>query len=274
MGASEYLAASDGNGEAVRAIVTTARGVGNMELITDSVTNWPNKFVATSGTLNPVSGVLEEGTITVFQGHLTGSIITIEEFAPGYTDIGHQVNESVMLKPSTHWADIVSANSGASITISATPPVLPDQGDLWGDTSGTQLNNIVSAVGSALFPIGAIYTATVATNPADLLGFGVWAAFGSGRTLVGKAASGTFATAGATGGAETHTLTEAQIPSHSHIQNVTANNGTGPYPRADYTGDGSYSSYNQGVPTQVAGGGQAHNNLQPYIVVYMWQRTG
>lgn len=106
---SDYVAASDGTGEAVRAIVTTQRLVGATTLIVDSVENWPNKFIATSGTLDPVTGMLDDNTLTVFKGTLTGSIITIDEYAPGYTDVGHSVNQIVVLKPSTLWADIVRA---------------------------------------------------------------------------------------------------------------------------------------------------------------------
>lgn len=40
------------------------------------------------------------------------------------------------------------------------------------------------------------------------------------RVPVGKNASGTFATLGATGGAETHTLLTAEIPSHTHTTNI------------------------------------------------------
>lgn len=104
-GPIDYIAASNGSGEAVRAIVTTDRLISATTLIVDSVLNWPNRFVATSGTLDPLTGLLDEGTITVFKGVLTGSIITIEEFAPGYPDIGNTVGQVVVLKPSTFWAD-------------------------------------------------------------------------------------------------------------------------------------------------------------------------
>lgn len=108
MDPKEYISASDGNGEAVQAIVTVDRAPGDMDLITDSVFNWPAKFVATSGSLDPSTGLIDPNTMTVFRGHLTGSIITIEEFAPGYSDLGHTTDQIVVLKPSTYWADILS----------------------------------------------------------------------------------------------------------------------------------------------------------------------
>lgn len=88
-----------------------------------------------------------------------------------------------------------------------------------------------------------------------------------GRVAVGRDASQTeFDVLGETGGAKTHTLTEAQIPSHAHGQRVTANSG-GPAIRLDWSGDGSGQVYPQGVATEPTGGGQPHNNLQPYLTL-------
>ena len=134
-----------------------------------------------------------------------------------------------------------------------------------------------AAINAIVYPVGSIYTnIAVATNPATLLGMGTWVAFGEGRVLVGKASSGTFDTLGATGGSETdsHTLTTAEIPSHSHsIQGVRTDTGSG-----SSTGVSSvHSGYNpQGsISTGSTGDGGAHTHdiLQPYIVVYMWKRT-
>ena len=75
-----------------------------------------------------------------------------------------------------------------------------------------------------------------------------------------------------TGGEKKHTLTIAEMPSHSHGQNVTANSG-GTALRRDWSSDGDGGIYDQGVSTNSTGGGGSHNNLQPYITVYMWRRT-
>lgn len=100
-----------------------------------------------------------------------------------------------------------------------------------------------------------------------------------GRVPVGKNA-GTFGTLGSTGGAETHTLTEAQMPSHTHIQNAHTHNQSG-QTVSNFTGYGQNSAINGNAANpsgltvtgsttatnQNAGGGQAHNNLQPYQVL-------
>lgn len=131
----------------------------------------------------------------------------------------------------------------------------------------------VSATKQALYPVGSIYTnASDSTNPATLLGFGTWTAFAAGRVPVGKAASGTFGTIGATGGEETHVLTTAEMPSHTHTTDGYQHGGGTGY--THLSGGGSWNFSTMGPQTMsYTGSNGAHNNLQPYVVVYMWQRT-
>lgn len=139
--------------------------------------------------------------------------------------------------------------------------------------------NTTQEILALAYPVGSIYmNASSATNPATLFGFGTWVAFGEGRVPVGKATSGTFATIGATGGAETVTLSINEMPAHFHRQYANVGNvATGAPNLDDFPGsNGPISAYDQlvgGRDTTTVGGGAAHNNLQPYIVVYMWQRT-
>ena len=123
-----------------------------------------------------------------------------------------------------------------------------------------------------------------------VLGFGTWAAFGAGKVLVGiNAADTDFDTAEETGGAKTHTLVAGEMPVHTHTQNshthgaganplyVDANlgfTGTGKNPVVlDNTGSAVSSIAAATAVNQNAGSGGAHNNVQPYIVVYMFKRT-
>ena len=143
----------------------------------------------------------------------------------------------------------------------------------------------VQAVASTLFPVGAIYSATVSTNPATLLGFGTWTAFGAGRVMMGAGTGGggTY-TAGATGGSK-----DAIVVSHTHTATVTDPGHLHTYTRyssqqiqsgsstACWTGDSTQntSTATTGitVSNSTTGSSGTDANLPPYIVVYMWQRT-
>ena len=173
-------------------------------------------------------------------------------------------------KTTTVYAEDLEQRADAIIAIEETLGTDP-QGSY--DTVKQRLDAIpgeITAIMAVIYPVGSVYVnATDSTNPNELFGFGIWEAFGAGRVLVGKASSGTFGTAGATGGAETHTLTLSEIPAHSHNLNPKAGSGGGgTYGLLDRIGD----SINT-ITTVSQGGGGAHNNLQPYIVVYMWRRT-
>lgn len=81
-------------------------------------------------------------------------------------------------------------------------------------------------------------------------------------TSAGSGITGT--TLGASGGAETHTLSTAQLASHSH--NATLyNSGSGNQPRISATG--STTEVTTPVAVSSTGSGQAHNNMQPTIIL-------
>ena len=129
---------------------------------------------------------------------------------------------------------------------------------------------------SDVYPVGSIYiNASVSTNPGTLLGFGTWVAFGAGRVPVGIDASQTeFDTAEETGGSKTHTLTVSEIPAHTHnLGSKDSTAGDGGAFNEEFIEDPADTTNGPNVTSSSTGGGSAHNNLQPYIVVYMWKRT-
>ena len=127
-----------------------------------------------------------------------------------------------------------------------------------------------------VYPVGSIYiNAAVTTNPATLLGFGTWTAFGSGRMMVGyNAADSDFDALQETGGAKTHTLSTAELPSHNHTiasNNSGANNNLH-HSNNSFVAVGDGTSSTATVTSNATGSGSAHSILNPYIVAYMWRR--
>jgi len=157
-----------------------------------------------------------------------------------------------------------------------------------------------------VYPIGSIYmNATDSTNPNTLFGFGTWTKFGEGRVLISqKSSDSDFVTAEQTGGQKTHTLTKDEID-HHHGWGVYTNVNGNPlgsnndiriigenwndgltYSLTDWVpGDGVNTYRDQNSPIDGSPYGvitskvdtsltpTGHNNLQPYIVVYMWKRV-
>jgi hypothetical protein len=164
-----------------------------------------------------------------------------------------------------------------------------------GGTGVTTAAAITALVGNLLFPVGAIYSSTSATNPGTSLGFGTWTAFGAGRMMMG--AGGAFGP-GTTGGSN-----DATLPSHTHTGTTTTASLTGSLlqegnragissvsgifsPSGGLTGFAANTStpnvpavidlnasHNHTFTTDSSGVSPTNANLPPYIVVYMWQRT-
>jgi hypothetical protein len=136
--------------------------------------------------------------------------------------------------------------------------------------SGVTLAQVIDA----LYAVGDLKFTAVNVNPGTRFAGTTWAAWGSGRGLIGYDAGQTeFDTAEKTGGAKTHALQTSEMPAHTHV--ITSQTAT----------TGAATSYEHGTldtssaeaeATEVTGstgGGGAHNNLQPYIVGFMWKRT-
>ena len=196
-------------------------------------------------------------------------------------------------------------NSPALIGTPSAPTAAPG-------TSTTQLATaaFVQAALQSVYPVGSIYiNAGVTTNPATLLGFGTWVAFGAGRVMVGLNGSDTlFDALEETGGSKdvvvvshTHTGTTDSAGNHQHF--VTQYQQRSGYPGSPTTTSSVAALYFGGGPTNEAyalapgtgtadtglsstAGAHTHGfttdstgssgtnaNLQPYITVAMWKRT-
>ncbi len=129
--------------------------------------------------------------------------------------------------------------------------------------------NLPSA--TAGIAVGGLYLSTTANNPSVDLGYGTWTAYGAGYALVGyKSGDSNFGTLGGTVGAATVTLSTNEIPSHNHGI-IIGQTGSG-NPSINSSTGHSIGSYDSTYISNT-GGGAAHNNIQPSIVVNIWERT-
>lgn len=119
------------------------------------------------------------------------------------------------------------------------------------------------------YPVGSIYLSVNSTNPAQLFG-GMWEQL-KDRFLL--AAGDTYA-AGSTGGEAQHTLTVGELPNHRHTANVYNGEGGSEWSLRDNT-SAVKNAFRDGKDGLIgyAGGDQPHNNMPPYLAVYMWKRT-
>lgn len=151
----------------------------------------------------------------------------------------------------------------------------------------------ISGLIDRIYPIGSYYETSDTTFDPNVAWGGTWVLDNKGRVTVSQSDSGTFSTIGATGGSETQTLTANQLPnisgsatlSHNIVRNapdadiidsasgvITKNTVAGketPWVQSTIS-----TGYNISDTLTVSfGNGQAHNNLQPYVVVRRWHRV-
>lgn len=137
---------------------------------------------------------------------------------------------------------------------------LPSQSDVF------QLGESAWLTAQGAYPVGAIYLSVTDANPAALFG-GTWERIG-GRFLLG---ADTTYTAGSTGGEAEHTLTADEMPRHNHdVDNLNASGNATPFMTVQAQDKRGFGG---NVQTMYAGGGKAHNNMPPYLAVYMWKRV-
>ena len=135
--------------------------------------------------------------------------------------------------------------------------------------SGSYQNNEWLKV---VYPVGSIYMSTSNINPNELFGFGTWEQIKDAFLLC----AGDNYTAGSTGGEAEHVLTIDEVPSHTHNFNRHQLWRTETVPEAG-TSDG-YGASNKTLSvysdnTSSVGNGLAHNNMPPYLAVYVWKRV-
>lgn len=213
----------------------------------------------------PLSGGTLTGNLTISKN--TNPFLCIQESADkaGYIQFNTANNVSQMnigFSPSKSLS--VTENGDLRLSSAMYGPTLPDNlmaNQVFFQTAGSNfvLDNV--------YPIGAVYISMNSTNPGTLFG-GTWEQV-RGKFLLGVSDD---YPAGSSGGESEHTLTTEEIPDHTHRYNYTGQSdtvGTGAFKIVDPNGT---SNMYTGTSTSNCGG-QAHNNMPPYLAVYIWYRT-
>ena len=234
------------------------------------------------------AGLMSASDKTKLDGIATGANKTVVDSALSSTSTNpvqnKVVNTALDKKLSRSGGTMTGALTTKGIKLTsgtdygATLPSNPATSQLFFQTVGTNfvLDNV--------YPIGSIYMNVNSTNPGTLFG-GTWEQI-QGRFLLGMSSS---YPAGSQGGEASHTLTTAEMPSHTHnpaneagyygfitnskkafsIGDMGSQSGSGRYyPYASAAFDISRNTL-----TGTTGGGKSHNNMPPYLSIYIWKRT-
>lgn len=182
---------------------------------------------------------------------------------------------ALLAKPDANTTYSLSKN-GSTITLAGSDGSTSSVEDSSGGSGGGSIDK--SEIVNLIYPVGAIYMSVNAASPATLFG-GTWERIQDTFLL---AAGSTYA-AGTTGGEATHTLTKEEMPNHRHSSDSFMygypSNTTGENQYCTWVNNGIQNSNdpatgeNGAVRTSYVGGNKAHNNMPPYMAVYVWKRT-
>jgi len=162
------------------------------------------------------------------------------------------------------------------------PTTFHDTVTMEGDVSVMDANSTLRVLLDFIHPVGSYYETSDTTFDPNVTWGGTWVLEAEGLVHIG---AGSTYSVGDTGGEETHTLTTDEMPSHTHnpangsayafvetdADSTVSRRSAGGSTTSNYVT--STKSFYRHTATHATGGGQAHNIMQPYIVVNRWHRT-
>ncbi len=214
----------------------------------------------------PLSGGTLTGNLTIHKDVNPFLRVWQDTDAAGYIQV-NKVNNVVQMGMGFGLTKnlAVTETGGLKLSSAMYGPTLPDNlvaNQVFFQTVGSNfvLDNV--------YPIGAVYMSMNSTNPGTLFG-GTWEQV-QGKFLLGVSDA---YPAGSSGGESEHTLTTAEIPDHTHSFKYTGQSETMGVNsiRLYQAASNQYNAYSGGQSSNC--GGQAHNNMPPYLSVYIWYRT-
>ena len=234
-------------------------------------------FLTKSGLLSSTGN---STTNTMHQSAITAALNNKADTTDIPTSTSDLTNDSGFITTETD--PVFSASAAAGITSTDITNWDGKQEELVSGTNIKTINN-ESLLGNGnislidlFYPVGSYYeTSNTSFNPNTTWG-GTWVEDTNGKVTVAYDSTQTeFDTIGETGGSKTHTLTTQEMPSHRHGFYYAAQNGSdwGISLNWNAVAPGGRSGGGTGQGIDYEGGGKAHNNLQPYVVVKRWHRT-
>lgn len=225
---------------------------------TDTKYTLPTASAWTLGGVKIGSNITENsGTISLTKANVTNAL----GYTPPTTDTKYTLptgNASTL--GGVRLSDSTSSTSSTNGGIAATPAAV---------------KAAIAEAKLAAWPIGSIYMSVSSTSPATLFG-GTWERI-SERFLLGASSN---YPAGGTGGEFTHKLTQSELPNYSlsvtngsNVIRSKTGNSADAYVQTQSGGWGIPNWESKTVTVASGGSGEAHNNMPPYLAVYMWKRT-
>lgn len=225
---------------------------------TDTKYTLPTASAWTLGGVKIGSNITENfGTISLTKANVTNAL----GYTPPTTDTKYTLpTADASTLGGVKLSDSTSSVSSTSGGIAATPAAV---------------SAAIAEAKLAAWPIGSIYMSTDSTNPAKLFG-GTWERI-SERFLIGASSS---YPPGITGGEFTHKLTQSELPNYSlsvangsNVIRSKTGSSADTYVQTQSSGWGIPNWESKTVTVASGGSGEAHNNMPPYLSVWMWERT-
>lgn len=238
--------------------INVTNALGYTPPTTDTKYTLPNATSSTLGGVKIGSNItVSSGTISLTKANVTSAL----GYTPPTTDTKYTLptaNSSTL--GGVKLSDSTNSTSSTSGGVAATPAAVKEA---------------IAEAKLAAWPIGSIYMTVSNTSPESLFG-GTWERI-SERFLLGASSS---YPAGSTGGESAHTLTQSELPNYSlsvangsNVIRSKTGSSAGAYVQTQSSGWGIPNWESKTVTVASGGSGKAHNNMPPYLSVWIWKRT-
>ena len=271
---------------------TDSRGLQSSNTVTQTFYEYAKPFI--TATLKRESETSAKGTLSVngsystilsntvtmtIQRNDSSSPTTVSpslsngsiSYSKSYTDLNYVQSFTIKVKVTDGFGESVEAT--AVLGVGQYAFAMIKQGVVLGpDSYLFDKQNAIRSVLDFFYPVGSIYISTSSTfNPQTAWG-GTWKKTADGRCLIGASDKYPLRS---TGGEAEHTLTVNEMPTHRHSSSrINWYNNLQTYGiSVNIVEKSNLKVDGPDINTSYTGNSKAHNNMQPYLAVYIWERT-